>query len=67
MGQVAGLSMKGMSSILTPCDKNFTAKGIAAEFPPNKETVITAEEETEMLYEIRERGSAVIPRLLSLV
>ena len=47
-----------MSSILTPCDTGFPTKGIAAEAPPNEEAVITAEVETEMLYDIRQRGSA---------
>jgi predicted amidohydrolase len=47
-----------MASILTPCDKGFPQKGIAAESASNEETVISAEVETDMLYEIRKAGAA---------
>jgi len=58
VGTMVGLPFWGMSSILTPCDKGFPRKGIAAEGPANEETVVTAEVETEMLYEIRRQGAA---------
>ncbi len=57
---VHGLEFWGNASILTPCDGAFSAKGIAAEGPFNTEAVVTAEVETELLYEIRERGSAPV-------
>lgn len=53
-----GLSFWGMASILTPCDKGFPQKGISAESASNEETVISAEVETDMLYEIRKTGAA---------
>lgn len=55
---VPGLEFWGASSILTPCDKGFPEKGIAAEGPFNEESVVTAEVDTEMLYEIRQQGAA---------
>ena len=55
---VPGLEFWGRSSILTPCDKGFPAKGIAAEGPWNEEAIVSAELDTDLLYEIRERGSA---------
>jgi predicted amidohydrolase len=58
LGDIGGLSFWGMASILTPCDKGFPQKGIAAESASNEETVISAEVETDMLYEIRKAGAA---------
>jgi predicted amidohydrolase len=58
MGLVAGLDFWGMSSILTPCDKGFPTKGIAAESIPGVECIVSADLDTEMLYEIRKRGAA---------
>jgi predicted amidohydrolase len=57
LGNVAGLPFWGMASVLTPCDTAFPPKGIAAESPLNEETVITAELETDLLYENREKGT----------
>jgi predicted amidohydrolase len=48
----------GTASILTPCDGKFPEKGIAAESPFNEEAIVTAEIDTEMLYEIRQSGAA---------
>lgn len=53
-----GLQFQGASSVLTPCDKGFPDKGIAAESPFNEEAIATAEVETELLYEIRKQGAA---------
>lgn len=58
LGDIGGLSFWGMASILTPCDKGFPQKGISAESASNEETVISAEVETDMLYEIRKTGAA---------
>jgi predicted amidohydrolase len=58
LGDIGGLSFWGMASILTPCDKGYPQKGIAAESVANEETVIRAELETDMLYEIRMAGAA---------
>ncbi|MEW6439969.1 MAG: carbon-nitrogen hydrolase family protein [bacterium] len=58
LGEVAGLPFWGMSSILTPCDLGFPLKGIAVESPPNVETIVTAELDTERLYEVRRQGAA---------
>lgn len=58
VGAISGISLGGRSSILTPCDSGFPAKGIAAESQYNEEMVITAEVDTERLHEIRENGSA---------
>jgi predicted amidohydrolase len=57
LGNVAGLPLWGMASVLTPCDTGFPLKGIAAESPLNEETLITTELETELLYENREQGT----------
>jgi predicted amidohydrolase len=62
LGSVAGLPFWGKSSILTPCDAGFPGMGIAAEGQPNVEGIITAEVDTEMLHEIRERGAATTLR-----
>lgn len=56
-GDTSDLSFWGQSSILTPCDIGFSEKGIAMESPANEEMVITAEVDTELLHEIRERGT----------
>jgi hypothetical protein len=58
LGDIGGLTFWGMASILTPCDKGFPQKGIAAESASNEEKVISAEVETDMLYEIRKAGAA---------
>ena len=58
LGDIGGLTFWGMASILTPCDKGFPQKGIAAESASNEETLISAEVETDMLYEIRKAGAA---------
>ena len=58
LGNVAGLDFWGMSSVLTPCEQGFPPKGIAAESVPCVEEIVTAELETERLYDIRERGAA---------
>ncbi len=57
LGNVACLPFWGMASVLTPCDSGFPLKGIAAESPLNEEVVITADLDTEMLYENRSRGT----------
>lgn len=54
-----GLEWWGMPSILSPCDRGFPAKGIVAEGPANQESVICAEVDTDLLYEIREAGAVV--------
>jgi len=58
LGTVDETSFHGAASILTPCDGDFPEKGIAAESPFNEETIATAEIDTEMLYEIRQSGTA---------
>lgn len=58
LGNVAGLPFWGMASIMTPCDKGFPKKGIAAESQPNKEGIIAAEVDKDMLYAIRKEGAA---------
>lgn len=55
---VYGLDFWGTSSIMTPCDAAFPARGIAAEGPFNQEVVVTAKVDTDLLYDIRERGAA---------
>lgn len=57
LGNVAGLPFWGMASVLTPCDAGFPPKGIAAESPLNEEVVVTADLDTEMLYEHRRKGT----------
>lgn len=58
LGIAAGLEFWGMSSVLTPCDKGFPPKGVAAESISGVEEVVWADLETEMLYEIRKQGAA---------
>ena len=55
---IPGLQFWGLSSILSPCETGLPEKGIVAEGPVNEESVITAEVDTEKLYEIREKGAA---------
>jgi len=57
LGNVAGLPFWGMASVLTPCDTAFPLKGIAAESPLNEEVVVTADLDTELLYEHRREGT----------
>ena len=58
IGGIPGLQFWGLSSILSPCEAGLPEKGIVAEGPVNEESVITAEVDTEKLYEIREKGAA---------
>lgn len=58
LGAADETTFYGAASILTPCDRNFPEKGIAAESSFNEETIATAEVDTEMLYEIRQSGAA---------
>jgi predicted amidohydrolase len=48
----------GRSSILSPCDANFPANGVVAEATENKEDVITASLDLDLLYENRRSGAA---------
>lgn len=57
LGNLVGLPLCGMASVLTPCDTGFPMKGVAAESPWNEERVITAEVRTEQIHENRERGT----------
>ncbi len=55
---VYDLEFWGTASILTPCDAGLPSKGIAAEGPFNEEAVVTADIDTDLLYDLRERGAA---------
>lgn len=57
LGGTSDIFFWGRSSILTPCDMGFPEKGIAKESKTNKEMVITAELDTELLHEIRAQGA----------
>jgi predicted amidohydrolase len=53
-----GLEFWGNSSILTPCDVGYPRRGIAAEGSWNKEMIVSAELDIDLLHEVRERGAA---------
>ena len=58
LGTVDETPFYGAASILTPCDGDFPEKGIVVDSPFNEETIVTAEFNTEMLYQIRQSGAA---------
>jgi len=48
----------GRSSIVTPCDDIWTANGIRAEAEANRESVVTAQLDLDLLVENRKSGAA---------
>ena len=58
LGEAAGFSFTGCSSVLTPCDNGFPEKGVAVESPLSEEGAVTATLDLELLRENRRSGSA---------